>query len=116
MATSKVIIGPWTNMQNITGAGGGHGGGGGVFDEPRIAALETHVDYLKRDVSDIKNSSEAIRNDVTAARIQLGELVERVSHLPSKGFIIKAVMVALSVMAALITFQQQIQKLSGFLH
>ena len=118
MASPNIIIGPWPNMQKNIGAGGGHsgsgGGGDGVNDvEPRIVALETHIDYFKRDISDIKIASEAIRNDVTTARVQLGQLVERISHLPSKGFIITAVTGALAVLAALIAYQQQIQRLFG---
>jgi hypothetical protein len=70
---------------------------------------------LERDISGIKIVSEAIRNDVTGARVQLGQLAERVVHLPCKGFIIKAVLGILAVSAALITFQQQIQKLVGLL-
>lgn len=115
MALGKIIIGPWENAPDIKqGGGGGYGGNGREGNggmELRVGTLETHVDYLKRDVADIKGVSEVIRNDVTAARVQLGQLVERVSHLPSKGFIIIAVMGALTVFAALITFQQELQKL-----
>jgi hypothetical protein len=117
MVLNKIIIGPWNNAPDIKQAGGsgygGPGGGGGGM-ELRIGLLETHVDYLKHDVADIKAASELIRNDVTSVRVQLGQLVEHVSHLPSKGFIIKGVMGALAMLAALIAFQQQIQKLLGF--
>jgi len=118
VAQDKIIPGPWKNAPDIKqGGGSGHGGngdGGTSGMELRIGSLETHVDYLKRDVADIKAASEIIRDDVTSARIQLGQLVERVSHLPSKGFIITGVMGALVMLAALIAFQQQIQKLLGF--
>jgi hypothetical protein len=42
---------------------------------------------------------------------ELGVLAERVFHLPRKDFIVKAVLATLAVIAALIVFQGNIQKL-----
>jgi hypothetical protein len=81
--------------------------------EPRVAVLEAHVGHIKEDVSSIKAASERTRSELTEARLQLGRLEERVSHLPSKGFIVMAVVVVLGVLGALIIFQQQIQRVLG---
>jgi hypothetical protein len=91
------------------------GGGGGTFDGmvPRIAALETHVEYIKRDIAELKASIEAVRKDVNGLKVDVATLIERVSHLPSKGFIVTSIISALAVIAGLITFQQQIQHVIG---
>ena len=97
----------------IAGSGGGGDGGGTVDMEPRVAVLEAHVGHIKEDVSSIKVASERTRSEITEARVELGKLEERVSHLPSKEFIVKTVVAVLGVLGALITFQQQIQKALG---
>jgi hypothetical protein len=91
------------------------GGGGGTFDgmEPRIAALEVHVENLKTSVADLKASVEAGRVDVGTVKVNLATLTERVANLPSKGFIISVVLGILTVITALIAFQRQIQDLVG---
>jgi len=97
----------------LAGSGGGGDGGGTVDMEPRVAVLEAHVGHIKEDVSSIKVASERTRSEITDARIQLGKLEERVSHLPGKGFVVITVVVVLGVLGALIIFQQQIQRLLG---
>ena len=81
--------------------------------EPRVAVLEAHVGHIKEDVSSIKAASERTRSELTEARLQLGRLEERVSHLPGKGFVVITVLLVLGVLGALIIFQQQIQRLLG---
>jgi hypothetical protein len=44
-------------------------------------------------------------------KVNMATLAERVSHLPTKGFIVTAVMAVLTLIAALILFQNQIQTL-----
>jgi len=85
MAQDNIIPFPWADIPRINRSGGRGGGFDGM--EPGLAILETHVEYIKGDVSEIKTACEAVRADVVAARVQIGQLVERVSHLPSKGFI-----------------------------
>jgi hypothetical protein len=97
----------------LAGSGGGGDGGGTVDMEPRVAVLEAHVGHIKEDMSSIKVASEGTRSEITEARIQLGKLEQRVSHLPGKGFIFITVLVILGVLGALIIFQQQIQRLLG---
>jgi hypothetical protein len=79
------------------------GGGGGTFDgmEPRVAVLENNVEYIKRDIGELKAYMSVIRRDVESLKVSQGILTERVSHLPSKGFIFT---VALGIVGAIITF------------
>ena len=79
------------------------GGGGGTFDgkEPRVAVLENNVEYIKRDIGELKADMSGIRRDVESLKVSQGILTERVSHLPSKGFIFT---VALGIVGAIITF------------
>jgi hypothetical protein len=113
MAKNNIITGQWNNTPGIKqSGGGGHSGGGGFDDmEPRISALETHVEYIRRDAFEIKSVNESIRSDITDARVKLSQLGERISHLPTKGFIVTALFTALAIISALITFHQQIQRL-----
>jgi hypothetical protein len=97
----------------LAGSGGGGDGGGTVDMEPRVAVLEAHVGHIKEDMSSIKAASERTRSEITEARIQLGTLEQRVSHLPGKGFIFITVIVVLGALGALIIFQQQIQRALG---
>ena len=97
----------------LAGSGGGGDGGRTIDMEPRVAVLEAHVGHIKEDMSSIKAASERTGSELTEARLQLGRLEERVSHLPSKGFVVITVLVVLGVLGALIVFQQQIQRLLG---
>jgi hypothetical protein len=91
------------------GGGGGDGTMGGM--EVRVAKLESDVEYIKRDVADIKSDVRALRDSSAKIDKELGVLAERVFHLPRKDFIVKAVLATLAVIAALIVFQGNIQKL-----
>ena len=75
---------------------GGASGGGGGMDE-RLSRLESQFDTL--------------RDDNTRIREQLATLTERVAHLPSKGFIVNALLLSLAVVAGLITFGGRLQAL-----
>ena len=85
------------------------GNGGGSFDgmEPRIAKLETHVEYLRRDMTDLKSVTETVRKDVTELRVQVAGMAERMA---TKGFMVASWITMISAITALIAFQQQIQK------
>jgi hypothetical protein len=80
--------------------------------EPRVAKLESDVEYIKRDIGEIKTDATKTREAVTEIKVNVATLTERVSHLPTKGFIVTATMTILALLAALILFQDQLQ---GFL-
>jgi hypothetical protein len=69
------------------------GGGGGTFDgmEARVARLEADVEHIKNDISEIKNTSKEVANALHGLQIDFASLKERVTHLPSKGFIVSLV-------------------------
>ncbi|MEM5541779.1 hypothetical protein WNY61_03420 [Sulfitobacter sp. AS92] len=81
----------------------GDGGGDGGMIE-RIVKLESAMDHVQRDVTDL-------RGDMKDVRDRLKGLEVKVDHLPSKGFIVSAVLAALAVIAALLTYQDKLQAL-----
>lgn len=77
------------------------GGGGGTFDgmEPRVSRLETQF--------------EKLNDKVDGLRIDVAVLRENVRHLPTKGFIVSALVAALGLIGALIVFQDRLTNLLG---
>lgn len=61
---------------------------------------------MERDIGEL-------RADMKGALERLTRLDERVGHLPRKGYIDTRIIMLLAVMAALVTFQQQIQTFIG---
>jgi hypothetical protein len=94
------------------------GGGGGTSDgiEPRVAKLEASVEHIQKDIAEIKIDMREFRTGIGALNVSTGTLTERVSHLPSKGFVVVALLAALAVIAALIAFQGSIQNLFKLSH
>jgi hypothetical protein len=90
---------------------GGSGGGTGDGMEARVAKLESDVEYIKRDVAEIKGDVCSVREASVKIDREVGVLIERVSHLPKKGFIVTVVLTTLAVIAALVVFQGNLQKL-----
>lgn len=76
------------------------GGGGGTFDgmDTRVAVLEAHMEHVREDLTQLKGVVGQIKTDVTT-------LKGTVSTLPSKGFVVTAVLTALGVLTALLTLQ-----------
>ena len=69
----------------------------------RLARLEADMEYVKRDVGELRTDVKGLVSDMSA-------LKERVSHLPTTGFTVSAVLISLALIAALITFQEQVQQ------
>lgn len=88
----------------ISGAARFGAGGGGGDMETRIGRLEATAEHLSRDVTDL-------RGDMKDVRSRLDRLEVKVDHLPSKGFIVTALGVAVSLLAAVMAFADRIQAL-----
>lgn len=106
----RANLGPGHAPPQLSVVGGNKSGAAGrPPDDPmeaRVAKLETTIGYIERDVSEM-------RSDMKDVRDRLGRLETNVSHLPSKGFIWTAVLLALAVVGALTALQGQIQALLG---
>jgi hypothetical protein len=79
---------------------GGNGGNGSEMDA-RITKLEGQFDKLNEKVDEL--------------RIDVAVLKEKVTHLPSKDFIVKVVLTALALITAVSLFQGKIQAALGLL-
>jgi hypothetical protein len=100
MALDNVTIGPWRQNINVAGGGGyGEGGshlqppgGGGTYDgmEARVAVLETHIEHLKDDMTEIRKDVRELRADLRLDfRILFGALITvalGLAGLMAKGF------------------------------
>lgn len=85
-------------------------GGGGTSDgmEGRIAKLEAHMETVRSDIGSLKA-------DVRDVRDRMTRLETKVDHLPSKGFVVTATTVALTLIAAITLFQTKLQVLFGLI-
>ncbi|WP_374282848.1 hypothetical protein [Novosphingobium sp.] len=84
------------------GSGGGTSGG----MEGRVAKLEALVETLRSDVTSIKK-------DVGDMRVSIATLVERVAHLPGKGFVITATTTTIAMLTGVVVFGEKIRSLLG---
>jgi hypothetical protein len=85
--------------------GGDEPPGGDVL-EARVAKLETDLEYVKRDVSEL-------RTDMRDVRDRLTRIEEQVSALPSKAFVFSVYGVVAALIVAVTLFQAQIQQAVG---
>ncbi len=81
-------------------SGNGSGGGSGGFD-PRLGRLEGQFDKLAEKI-------EKQGDRLSGAEVQLATLVERVSHLPTKGFIIGSLVTAVSILSGLVVIASRL--------
>jgi len=91
------------------------GGGGGTLDgmETRVAALEVHMEYLKKDVADVKAAVLKNSESLETVKTQAAVLTERVSHLPTVAQSVAMLGLLLTLIAGLVTFQGNIQRFVG---
>lgn len=74
--------------------------GGGM--EARLARLEAHIEHAQSDLG-------ALKSDMAGVKDRLARLEVKVDHLPSKGFIVTALVAALALITAMIGYQEQIR-------
>jgi archaellum component FlaC len=86
------------------------GGSGGDSMEPRLATLEADVRHIKDDLGELKKSFAALQGDTTSLRIDVARINENIRHLPTKEFLVGAVITTLAVITGLLTFQDKIQQ------
>ena len=79
---------------------GGNGGGGGMSE-------------LAHRVTRIEEDLKELRADMKDARDRLKGLEVKVDHLPSKDFIVKTMVAGLSLLTAIIVFQEKLTTLFG---
>lgn len=75
------------------------GEGGGRFDpmEPRVAKLEAHMEHVRAELAKLSTMP-----------VEIATVKERVSHLPSKGFVVTA---AVSTVGGVVALLGLLQKL-----
>lgn len=71
-----------------------------------IAKLQSDGEYLKRDLSETRADMRDIRDRMTRLEV-------RVDHLPTKGFIVTAVIASLTIVGALVAIAPKLQSLVG---
>jgi len=71
-----------------------------------IAKIQTDGEYIKRDLAEARADLRDIRDRMTRLEV-------RVDHLPSKGFIVGVVMLALTIIGGLITIAPKMQNWLG---
>lgn len=83
-------------------------GGGGTSDdmEGRVAKLEAHMEVVRADMG-------AVKKDVGDIRVNVATLMERIAHLPSKGFVVTATSTTIALLAAVSIFGDRIKALFG---
>jgi hypothetical protein len=71
-----------------------------------IAKLQSDAEYTKRDLGEF-------RADMRDVRDRMARLEVRVDHLPSKGFIVGAVVIALTIISGLLAIAPKLQGFAG---
>lgn len=71
-----------------------------------IAKIQSDGEYLKRDLGEVRTDMRDIRDRMTRLEV-------RVDHLPTKGFIVTAVILALTIAAGLLTIAPKLQSWAG---
>jgi hypothetical protein len=70
--------------------------------EPRIAKLEAHVENIRAELAKL-----------SSLPVTVGKLEERVSHLPSKGFVVTATTTTIGLLTAITIFGDKVKTILG---
>jgi hypothetical protein len=65
-------------------------GGGGTYDgmlEARVASLEADVKNIRENVGEMRADLKTSAKDISDMKVSSATTTERISHLPSKGYI-----------------------------
>jgi hypothetical protein len=109
VSPSGDLNGPAPGGRLQSQAGGGEGG----ETEARLRVLETHVGYIREQLARIEATTNSVREDLPRLEISMkdglsklevgaAELRVKVDHLPSKGFIISAVITTVTLILAVL--------------
>jgi hypothetical protein len=71
-----------------------------------VAKLQSDGDHLKRDLTETRTDMKDIRDRMVRLEV-------RVDHLPSKGFIVGVLVIALTIIGGLLTVAPKLQGLAG---
>ena len=82
-------------------------------DSARLSALESRVTVLETQVGYLTSRTERAESKIEAFSDRITRAEEAIKHLPSKGFIVTAVVMALSLLGALVLFQANVRALTG---
>ncbi len=92
----------------------------GVGTPPRNRGIDRDFDVLQTEVTKIQVDGEytkkflgELQTDMRDMRDRMARLEVRVDHLPSKGFIVGVVVLALTLIGGLVTIAPKLQSLAG---
>jgi hypothetical protein len=86
--------------------GSGDGGDGMDGLVSRVASLEAHMEHVREGLTSVKDDTSSTRERLTAIEV-------KVENLPTKGFIVTALVSVLALITALILFKDQVSALLG---
>ena len=77
----KVIEGGWGDKKSAGGHTDGGNPPGGDPMEARVAKLESHVEYMRRDISDLRSDVKAMAADVVALKVASSSAGTKLDHI-----------------------------------
>jgi hypothetical protein len=78
-----------------------------------VSVLQTAGEYTKRELVEVRTDMRDLRRDVRDLRDRMSKLEARVDHLPSKGFIVVVVTIALTIIGGLLSVAPKLQSWVG---
>jgi hypothetical protein len=81
--------------------------------DPWQQIVESRLGELRTDIRELRSDIGAIKVDLTAVKVDLTAVKVRVDHLPTKSFIVTALLGSLGAFSAITVFAGQIRALLG---